>query len=118
MTVQERVQTMTGSAAEMRTGDDADRDPVVLSDDGQPLRVGQRVRVWQEIERREGDWALPVEGVLCAIRREPAGSWFAHGKEGRLWLTRLEIRKDDGELSSLVVDRHTRIERLDGARPS
>lgn len=81
----------------------------MMADD---LRPGQRVRVQQTIERRDRDWHVAVEGVVREVTREPTGSWYAHGQDGRVWLQRLVLRKDDGELTSLVLDGHTRIELL------
>ena len=76
------------------------------------IRPGQRVRVHKRIERREGDWELTVEGVVERYGPDWTGSWFAHGKNDKLWLNRILLRKDDGELSDLVVDRFTRVELL------
>ncbi len=76
----------------------------------QQLQPGQRVRVRQEIERREDNWVQQVEGTIVALRREKTGSWFAHGKDDKLWLDRLRLQKDDGEITTLVIDEHTHIE--------
>jgi len=45
----------------------------------------------------------------------PTGSWFARGKDDRLWLKRLRLRKADGEVSLLVVDDGTLIAKLGAA---
>jgi len=79
------------------------------------IKAGQRIRVLQEIERREGNWRHEVVGTVVATGPEETGSWYAHGKDGKLWLTRLRLRKDDGEITTVVVDRHTRVELLPGA---
>ena len=76
------------------------------------IRPGQRVRISKRIERREGDWTLEVEGVVEQYAPDWTGSWFAHGKNDKLWLNRILIRKDDGELSDVIVDRFTRVEIL------
>lgn len=77
------------------------------------LVPGQRVRIHQEIERREGSWVKPVEGVVVSVSPEKTGSWYAHGKEDKLWLNRVRLQKPDGELTTLVVDSATRVEMLD-----
>lgn len=76
------------------------------------LSHGQRVRVSETISLREPSWTSVVEGVVESCRAEPTGSWYAHGKNGRLWLTRILLRKDDGEITSLVLDDCTQIEVL------
>ena len=73
------------------------------------LAPGTRVRVTQTIEQRNGDITTEVEGVVKSFRAEPTGSWFAHGKDDKLWLRRLDLQKDDGELTKLVLDERTRI---------
>jgi len=78
----------------------------------QPIRPGVRIRVYQRIERREGDWENEITGTVVDIRPEKTGSWFAHGKDDRLWLYRIQLRKSDGEMTTVAVDQHTRYEVL------
>lgn len=73
------------------------------------LQLNQRVRIVQTVDTREGPWQTAVEGVVKAIRAKPTGSWFAHGKNDKLWLTRVLLQKDDGELVELVIDSDTSI---------
>jgi hypothetical protein len=73
------------------------------------LKPGQRVRIIQEIDRREGNWQREFVGRVIWARPEPTGSWFAHGKNDKLWLRRLRLEKENGELTTIVVDRHTRL---------
>ncbi len=77
------------------------------------LQPGQRVRIIQTIDRREGDWVTAVEGTVRAVEMLPTVSWFAQGKDGRLWLRRIMLEKAGGEISWLNVDQYTRIEPLD-----
>lgn len=56
-----------------------------------------------------------VIGVVEAWEDMPTGSWFAHGKDDRLWLKRLRLRKADGETTVLVVDDGTSIAKLEAA---
>ena len=78
----------------------------------QEIRIGQRVRVIQEIDRREGNWTHELVGTVLAARPERTGNWLARGKDGRLWLSRIRLQKEDGETTTIVVDRHTRVEVL------
>lgn len=77
-----------------------------------PVQAGQRVRISQEIDRREGNWQLAVEGVVESVKPEKTGSWYAHGKDDKLWLVRIRVRKASGELTTLVVDQNSRVEIL------
>jgi hypothetical protein len=77
------------------------------------LKPGQRVRITQEIDRREDNWRREVIGKVIWARPEPTGSWFAHGKDEKLWLNRVRLEKDDGDVTTIVIDRHTRVELLE-----
>ncbi len=78
-----------------------------------PVKPGDRVRVVQAVVGRDKTWTTRVEGLVESCEAEPTGSWYAHGRNDRLWLWRLRVRKPDGEITALVVDPRTRIERLD-----
>ena len=54
-------------------------------------------------------------GVVEAWEELPTGSWYAHGAKDKLWLTRLKLRKVDGELTLLVIDDSTSIAKLEAA---
>lgn len=77
---------------------------------------GTRVRVTQQMPQAAQVWVEPVEGVITRYRQAKTGSWFAHSRGDRLWLDRLELRLDDGELTVLNLDRYSVIETL--ARPA
>ena len=75
----------------------------------QNLRPSQRVRVTQSIRARDVVWSAPVEGRVISCDPQPTGSWFAHGKDDRLWLERLRIEKADGEIVDLILDQASEI---------
>ncbi len=79
----------------------------------QDLKLGQRVRVHQMIDRQARDWHCRVEGVIQGVEVSKTGRWYAHGKDDRLWLRRVRLAKDDGELSLLNLDRWSEIELVD-----
>lgn len=81
-----------------------------MTDLAQTLSPGARVRVTQQIAAR--DYSLPtvVNGTVVRFEQRPTGSWYAHSKNDKLWLDRLVIRKDDGELTTLNLDDFTHIE--------
>lgn len=81
----------------------------------EPVRYtpGMRVRVTQQIARGSQPLANTVEGTVVRFGQGKTGSWFAHAKDDRLWLDRLELRMDDGELVTLNLDQYSRVEVVD-----
>lgn len=77
-----------------------------------PYAPGQRVRVTQQLAQRDQVWTNTIEGVVMRYQQAKTGSWFAHAKDDQLWLDRLELKLDDGELVTLNLDRYTVIEPL------
>jgi hypothetical protein len=77
-----------------------------------PPVPGTRVRVTQQLAQRDRTWTNAVEGVITRYQQAKTGSWFAHAKDDRLWLDRLELRRDDGELVILNLDRFSVIETI------
>ena len=57
-------------------------------------------------------WSTRVEGTVVRWRQDRTGSWFAHGKDDKVWLDRLELRRDDGELVTLNLDQWSLVEPL------
>ena len=76
------------------------------------LHPGQRVRVTQQVAREGAALVSEVVGTVLRRGQSKTGSWFAHAKDDRLWLDRLEIRKDDGELCVCNIDAYTRVDVL------
>jgi hypothetical protein len=59
--------------------------------------------------------AATVEGTVVRCGQSKTGSWFAHSKDHKLWLDRVELRKDDGELVVVNLDQYSRVEVLGSA---
>jgi len=59
---------------------------------------GTPVRVIQTTRRREASYEAESVGVVEAWEDRPTGSWYAHGKNDKLWLRRLKLTKADGEV--------------------
>ena len=78
----------------------------------QQFKPGTKVKVTQQIATRDRAWASEVLGTVVSFEQAKTGSWFAHAKDDRLWLDRLTIRKDSGELSVLNLDQYSRVEVL------
>ena len=72
--------------------------------------VGTRVRVTQQIPFGKGPISTTVEGVIRRLGQQKTGSWFAHAKDDKLWLDRLELVKDDGEVVYVNLDQYSVVE--------
>ncbi|HEY7089622.1 MAG TPA: hypothetical protein VH518_16105 [Tepidisphaeraceae bacterium] len=74
------------------------------------LVPGAKVKVTQQIAARH--YALPavVRGTVVKYGQRETGSWFAHSRDDRLWLDRLVLRKDDGEITTLNLDEFSHVE--------
>lgn len=75
-------------------------------------QIGDRVRVVQQIPRRTGTMTTGTEGVVLRAGQQKTGSWFAHAKDKKLWLDRLELRLDDGEIVVVNLDQFSRVEKI------
>jgi len=77
------------------------------------FKPGQRVRITQQVPRQTKVGTVTVEGVVEAFEQQKTGSWYAHSEDKKLWLDRLRIRKDDGEIIYCNLDQFSRVEVLD-----
>ena len=73
------------------------------------LKPGQRIRVVQQIDRREGSWTTEIVGRVVEVVNAPTGSWYAHGPSDRYLLKRIRLQKDDGEMTLLSLDGASRV---------
>jgi len=86
-------------------------DPLIRNE----LKPGANVRVIQQIAARHYALTSDVRGVVVEYSQQQTGSWYAHSKDDKLWLDRLTIKKDDGEITTLNLDDYTRIEVVQAA---
>ncbi|MAE60142.1 MAG: hypothetical protein CMJ49_02170 [Planctomycetaceae bacterium] len=77
------------------------------------LQPGTRVRITHQIPQRDEVWTTSVTGTVEKVEQTKTGSWYAHAKHDKLWLDRLHIRADDGELIILHLDPYTRVDVID-----
>lgn len=75
-----------------------------------PYEPGTRVKVTQQVPRQSGALTTTVKGTVVRFEQSKTGSWFAHAKDDRLWLDRLVLKKDDGEIVHLNLDQFSVIE--------
>ncbi len=78
-----------------------------------PVPRGTRIRVQQVIAMRDRRWTTTVEGEVLSHEMEPTGSWYARGKDDRLWLLRIRLKKANGEITTICLDRFSTITLLD-----
>ena len=76
----------------------------------QKLVPGARVKITQQIAARNYAWTADVRGTVVGFEQKQTGSWYAHSKNDKLWLDRLLLRKDDGEMTTLILDDYSRVE--------
>lgn len=74
------------------------------------LVPGAVVEVTQQIPHRNRTWTQQVRGTIVSFDQRPTGSWFAHSRNDKLWLDRLKLRREDGEILTLNLDEYTHIE--------
>lgn len=76
------------------------------------MRPGARVRVIQQIAARHYAWGTAHIGTVMKYEQKQTGSWYAHSRGEKLWLDRLMIRKDDGEIFTFNLDEYTHLDIL------
>ena len=77
------------------------------------LAPGTRIRVTQQMPQTHTVWSTALEGTVVRWRQARTGSWYAHGRDDKLWLDRLGLRRPDGEMVTLNLDQYSLIETLD-----
>ena len=75
-----------------------------------PVMTGDRVRLTQQIPHGRGCWTTVIEGRVLSMTQEKTGAWYCHSRDKKLWLDRIVIRQDNGECSSCILDRFSRID--------
>jgi hypothetical protein len=80
------------------------------------LVPGTKVKITQQLAARDHAWATVVRGTIVDFSQQETGSWYAHSKNDRLWLDRLTLRKDDGEITTLNLDDYSLVE-IESAAP-
>jgi hypothetical protein len=79
---------------------------------GQGYEVGSMVRVVKQLSHGEDLSPFTIEGEVVRMGQQKTGSWYAHSRDKKLWLDRLEIRKGDGELVVVNLDDRSHVEVL------
>jgi hypothetical protein len=98
----------------LRSGRFADKELLLaMSSETVQVESGMRVRVTLRLVRGgEESSTSSVEGEVLRFGQQKTGSWFAHAKDKKLWLDRLELKLDDGELVVVNLDQYSVIEAI------
>jgi len=75
-------------------------------------KPGTRVRVTQQVPRLTGVMVTSVEGTIHSYDQAKTGSWYAHSKDHKLWMDRLTVTKDDGEVVVCNLDQYSSVDVL------
>jgi len=74
------------------------------------IRPGMKVRITQQIPFAKGTISTTVEGTVLRFGQQKTGSWYAHAKDDKLWLDRVELQKTDGEIAVCNLDQYSHVE--------
>ncbi len=74
------------------------------------LAPGVKVKITQQIAARDHSLSSVIRGTVTAYGQKQTGSWYAHSKNDKLWLDRLTLRKEDGEITTLNLDDYSVVE--------
>lgn len=81
-----------------------------MNDAIQQYEVGSLVRVTKQLMLGDGPSSFVIEGEILRMGQQKTGSWYAHSKDKKLWLDRVEIKKADGEIVVVNLDDRSQIE--------
>ena len=79
---------------------------------GQAYGVGSMVRVTKQLSLGNGPSSFVIEGEVLRVRQSKTGSWYAHSRDKKLWLDRIELKKVDGEIVIVNLDDATVVEMI------
>jgi hypothetical protein len=76
------------------------------------LKSGQRIRLTQTVRVGRKQWTTTVNGVFRDLQYLATGLTTERGDDDDVVILTVHFTKDNGELSSIAVDEHTKIELL------
>tara|TARA_R110002073_G_scaffold118918_1_gene258705 strand:+ start:627449 stop:627706 length:258 start_codon:yes stop_codon:yes gene_type:complete len=85
-----------------------------MSETAQNYDIGSMVRVTGQLALGDGPSEFVVEGEILRMGQQKTGSWYAHSKDKKLWLDRLELKKIDGEIVLVNLDDQSQVEVISG----
>ena len=78
------------------------------------FKPDQRVRITQTIAWGRHKDVVTVDGTIIRLGQQKTGSWFAHARDDKLWIDRIELKRDDGEIVVCNLDQNSVVDALDG----
>ncbi len=87
----------------------------MVTDNRKLLVPGARVRITQQIAARNYSLGTVIEGTIISYGQQATGSWYAHSRDDKLWLDRIQLRKADGEITTLNLDDYSNVEVIESA---
>ena len=78
------------------------------------LQPGQRIKITQTVRVGLKQWTTTVTGRFRGVNFLATGLATHRVKEDDIVVVAVHFLKDNGELSSITIDEHTRIEALEG----
>jgi hypothetical protein len=76
----------------------------------QGLKPGQRIRITQAVRVGQKHWTTTVTGVFRDLQYLATGLTTERGEDDDVVIVTVHFTKDNGELSSIALDEHTRVE--------
>lgn len=76
------------------------------------LQPGQRIRITQNIRVGQKHWQTAAEGAFRGVNYLATGLSTQRVPEDDIIVPTVHFKKDNGELSSIALDEHSRIEIL------
>ena len=76
------------------------------------LQVGQRIRITQTVRVGQQQWQTIAEGAFRGVNYLATGLSTQRVPEDDIIVPTVHFTKDNGELSSITLDEHSRIEIL------
>lgn len=79
----------------------------------QGLKPGDRLRITQAVRvGRQRQWTAKVEGVFRNVNYLAVGLTTQRAADDDLMIAVVHFTKDNGELSSITLDEHSKVERV------
>jgi azurin len=79
----------------------------------QRLQPGQRIRITQTVRVGQKQWTTTVPGRFRGVNYLATGLATHRVKEDDIVVVAVHFTKDSGELSSITLDEHTKVESLE-----
>ena len=76
------------------------------------LQPGDRIRITQTVRVGFQEWTTTATGVFRELRYLATGLATERVPEDDIVVSTIHFTKDNGELSSVAIDEHTKVERV------